>query len=103
MAETDVNIINHLLDVEHQASEMITGAQAEADKRIASSRAQAEAEYKKEYEALISSYEADYAQRTKAFAEKHAQEISTYKSDVEHTAQDTQAFNKLLASVLSAE
>ena len=102
MAETEVNVINHLLDVEHQASEMISGAQAEADKRIASSRAQAEAEYKKQYDQVIAGIEADYTARTAEIERRHNQAVESYKSEILNTAQDTKAFNKLVSALLAA-
>ena len=41
MAESEVNVINHLLEVERRASGMTSDAQAEADKRISVYRAEA--------------------------------------------------------------
>ncbi len=101
MAETEVNVINHLLNVEHKASELISGAQAEADKRIAASRAQAEAEYKKQYDVVIAGFEADYKSRTAELAREHSETISRYKSDVQNSEQDIQPFTKLLDTLFA--
>ena len=86
MAESEVNVINHLLDVEKRASSMTSDAQAEADKRIAAYRAEAES---------------DYQAQTKAIDEKHAEEIAAYRSEIQNTTQDTGAFNKLLDTLLA--
>lgn len=102
MAETEINVISHLLDVEHSASELISGAQLEADKRTAAAHAQADAEYKKQYDALTELLESDYAQKTAELSKKHDKEILDYKSKIENTEKDAGAFNKLLDSVLFA-
>jgi vacuolar-type H+-ATPase subunit H len=101
MAETEVNVISHLLNVEHRASEMISGAQAEADKRIAASRAQAETEYKQQYDTVIAGLEADYKTRTDEIARRHNETISQYKINVQNAEQDIQSFNGLLDTLFT--
>lgn len=103
MAESEVNVINHLLDVEHQASEMISGAQSEADKRISSFRAQAETEYKKQYDAIIAGFEADYKKQTEEIDSKHKKTVEQYKSDIQNTAQNKEAFSSLLDTILAVD
>jgi vacuolar-type H+-ATPase subunit H len=103
MAESEVNVINHLLDVEHQASEMISGAQGEADKRISSFRAQAETEYKKQYDDIIAGFEAGYKKHTEEIDSKHKKTVEQYKSDIQNTAQNKEAFGKLLDTILAVD
>jgi vacuolar-type H+-ATPase subunit H len=100
MAETEVNVINHLLDVEHQASEMISGAQSEADKRIAAFRAQAETGYKKQYDEIISELESTYKTGTENIINSHIESIRQYKSDIQNIVPDKQSFNKQLDVIL---
>ena len=101
MAESEVNVINHLLDVEKRASSMTSDAQTEADKRISAYRAEAENDYKKQHDEILAKFESDYAVRTKAIDEKHAEEIAAYRSEIQNTTQDTGAFNKLLDTLLA--
>ena len=101
MAESEVNVINHLLDVEKRASSMTSDAQAEADKRISVYRAEAENDYKKRHDEILAKFESDYVARTKAIDEKHAETIAAYRSEIQNTTQDTGAFNKLLDTLLA--
>jgi vacuolar-type H+-ATPase subunit H len=103
MAESEVNVINHLLDIEHQASEMISGAQTEADKRISSFRAQAETEYKKQYDDIIAGFEADYKKHTEEIDRNHKETVEQYKSDIQNTAQKKEAFGRLLDTILAVD
>ena len=102
MAESEVNVINHLLEVERRASGMTSDAQAEADKRIAAYRTEAESDYKKQHDEILAKFESDYATRTKAIDEKHAEMIAAYRSEIQNTTQDTGAFYKLLDTLLAA-
>ncbi|MFA6856209.1 MAG: hypothetical protein WCR31_03275 [Treponema sp.] len=103
MAETEVNVINHLLNVEHQAAGMISEAQSEADKRIAAFRTQSETEYKKQYDEIISKLEEDYKTRTDDIVHNHIESIRQYKSDVQNTAQNNESFNKQLDVILFSD
>ena len=53
MAESEINIINHLIEVELQASSLVKEAQSEADKRLSAARAKADAEYKQKYNEVV--------------------------------------------------
>ena len=103
MAESEVNVINHLLEVERRASGMTSDAQTEADKRISAYRAEAENDYKKQHDEILAKFESDYAASTKAIDEKHAQEITAYRSEIQNTTQDTEAFYKLLDTLLAVQ
>jgi len=100
MAEQEINVIGHLLDVEKDASALVSDAQVESAKRVAAAHAQADAEYKKQYDTLISSLDARYATSSKETTQKHDEALNTYKGDTEKMPRDTEAFNKLLDSVL---
>ncbi|MCK9169117.1 MAG: hypothetical protein M0P01_01735 [Treponema sp.] len=103
MAEKEVNVINHLLDVEHQAAEMISEAQREADKRIAAFRTQSENEYKKQYDEIISKLEDDYKTGTDDIVHRHSESITRYKSDIQNTVLNNESFNKQLDVILFSD
>ncbi len=100
MAEQDGNIISHLLDVERGASELIDEAEKEASKRIASARAQADGEYRKQFEVLVTELEAESAKKTAALSASHDADLQQYKDSLEKTERNTAAFTKLLDSLL---
>ena len=58
MTETDV--IGHLIDIEHQAAELLLDTQTEADRRITEAKAKADAMYKEQYESMIAEFENKY-------------------------------------------
>jgi len=64
-------------------------------------RAEAENDYKKQHDEILAKFESDYAARTKAIDEKHAETIAAYRSEIQNTTQDTGAFNKLLDTLLA--
>ena len=53
MAQTEADIINHLLNIERAASEVLSQAQTEAEKRISSAKATADKEFKTQYDAIL--------------------------------------------------
>lgn len=100
MAEAEVNVISHLLSVEAEASGLIKNAQEEASKRLASARAQADSEFKKQFEKIVESEENTLQEKIKSLSENHKTQLEEYKSNIEKTEQDKTAFNALLKKVL---
>ncbi len=100
MAEHEINVIDHLLDVEKDASVLVSDAQMESAKRLASARSQADSEYKKQYDILIASLENQYKKDAETITQKHADALNSYKTAVEKTSRDSAAFNGLLDSYL---
>src|SRR5574344_831557 len=58
MAE-EVDVIGHLLDVEHEASGMLLDAQREADKRTADASAKADLEFKTKYKKITDALDSE--------------------------------------------
>ena len=100
MAEKEVSVIDHLLDVEHQASGLVLDAQVESEKRISEAKTKADAEYKKQYDKIIVGLEDDYRKKISLITESHNSELSTYKDTINKTDKDTAAFSKLVDSIL---
>ncbi len=101
MAETDV--IGHLLDIEHQAAELLLDTQTEADRRISEARTAADAEYKSQYEQMIIELDAWFAEQSRVVTSEHSVLMDTYRSSVDNTQTDVESFNRLLDSLLFAE
>ena len=101
MSEKEVNTIIHLLEVEQKATELTSQAQLDADKKIAQAKAQADSQFKSEYEKIVAECEQNYAQRTAFLDDKNQEEISSYKKRISESALDVKAFNSFLDSVLA--
>ena len=101
MAEQEVDVISHLIDVEHRAAVLTTEAQEEADKRISAARAKADDAFKTQYASIISAEEAQYAAKTAALTERYEKTISAYKAQIRASAKDEAAFTALLDKLLA--
>ncbi len=101
MTETDV--IGHLLDVEQQAAEMLLDAQVEADHRVEQARSAADADYKIQYEKLVSDLEKKYETKLKAVEDEHSVVMKEYKASIDNMKTDKVSFNALMDKLLFAE
>ncbi|MGP1565339.1 MAG: hypothetical protein ACTTHU_07935 [Treponema sp.] len=101
MAESEINIINHLIEVELQASSLVKEAQNEADKRLSVARAKSDAEYKQKYNEVIKKYDELYNGKVKDIEAAYKERFESYVSAVKGAEQDTKAFDERLAEALS--
>ncbi|MBQ1949706.1 MAG: hypothetical protein II367_06090 [Treponema sp.] len=102
MAETEVNVISHLLKVESDASVLVTEAKKEAAERVAAAKAKAEEEVRQQVDAVRSKLEAEYNSKIQSISENHKKIIDEYKSGIESVQKDTDAFNSFLTKVLNS-
>ena len=102
MAEKEVNTIAHLLEMEQKASELTLKAQEDADKKIAAAKAQADANFKEQYEKIVAECEKSYSEKSAQIKQKSDEEIASYKSKISASSKDKAAFNSFLDSVLFA-
>lgn len=102
MAEnsSELDVINHLLEVEKNASILIDDAMIEADKRIAEARTKYNAEYKEKYDAIVAEKDKTYHEKLDSISANHKKEIEEYKKSLENKNQNTDAFNKVLDDLL---
>ncbi|MDE5899038.1 MAG: hypothetical protein K2H09_07240 [Treponemataceae bacterium] len=103
MAESEINVITHLLDVEQKAAELIRGVQEEANSRISAARAQADAEYKAQYDALVQDLERQYQQKVAGISESHRKALEAYKAEIQKAPQNDGAFRDFLKKELSEQ
>ena len=70
MAETtmEIDAINHLLEVEKNASALINDAAQEVDRRLSQARSQYNSEYKTRYDEAAARLEAEYQQNHNTIA-----------------------------------
>lgn len=102
MAEKEVNTITHLLEMEQRASAMTLKAQEDADKKIAAAKAQADSEFKSQYEKIVETEEQSYNQKISALESEKAQKIAGYREKIMAVPQDKPSFNSYLDSILLA-
>ena len=69
MAEQEVDIISHLLDMERNASEVLNQAQSEAEKRISAAKSRADQQFKAQYEKIVADEESRFASETSAVSQ----------------------------------
>lgn len=102
MAETtmEIDAINHLLEVEKNASALINDAAQEVDRRLSETRVKYNSEYKARYDQIAASLEAEYQTNHNSIAEKYQKEIDSYKESLEAKAQDYEAFSSLLDKLI---
>ena len=103
MADTEIGVISHLLEVEAEASELVKNAQAEANKRLSEARAKADSDFKLQFEKIQSKFESEYNTKIQSISENHAKIIKEYKESAESVEQDKESFKAFLEKVLSED
>lgn len=97
---TEIDAINHLLEVEKNASMLINDAAQEAERRLSQARSKYNSEYKVRYDQIAAQLEAEYQNNHNLIAEKYQKEIDSYKESLEAKAQHTEAFSSLLDKLI---
>lgn len=100
MAENEVNVISHLLEVESQASALIDDAQIESNKRITQAKTKADELFYNKYRETVENLEKEYNQKVQGYEAEHNAEIESYKNKITSSAKDVNAFNSFLNSTL---
>ena len=100
---TEIDVISHLVEIEHQAAELLLDTQIEADRRTTEAKTKATAEYKERYESIIKELEAQYIADASSIDKKHNSVMEDYKHAIDCTQVDTDKFNQLLDKLLFAK
>ncbi|BDC92890.1 hypothetical protein [Treponema bryantii] len=102
MAEnnTEIDAINHLLEVEKNASMLINDAAMEAERRLSQARAKYNSEYKARYDEVASKLESEYQNNHKQIEDKYNKDIETYKESLAAKPQNSEAFSSLLDKLI---
>ena len=102
MAEnnSEIDAINHLLEVEKHASALINDAAMEAERRLSQARAQYNSEYKARYDEAAAKLESEYQLNHKSVEEKYNKDIESYKEALAAKAQNYEAFSSLLDKLI---
>lgn len=99
---TELDIINHLLAIEKDASSLINDAQIESEKRISEAKIKYNAEYKEKYDAAVKVLEKEYESELEKIKAAHDKEIKDYENELESSEKNSKAFNEALDKLLFA-
>ncbi len=98
--EEEINVINHLLQVEKESALLIDEALQEAEKRLSKARGQFNQEYKEKYDQGIAVLEEKYKQSVEQANINHEKIIADFKEGLNSKKQNPSQFNKLLENLL---
>lgn len=96
----EVDVIQHLLDVEHEASITLLDAQKEADRKIAEARTLAESKFAERYKSVVSGIEVSEISEKTRIDSEHAKSMEDYKNSLLSSKKDTKAFDSFMDSIL---
>lgn len=97
---TEIDAINHLLEVEKSASALIDDAAQEVDRRLSQAHAKYNSEYKARYDEIAANLEAEYKKNHQQISEKYQNEIDSYKESLSAKPQNYEAFSSLLDKLI---
>lgn len=98
----EMDIIQHLLDIEREASRTLIDAQTEADAKITAARTEAEKKFKARYSELVTEIDRKANDEKAKITEGHDNEIRSFQDELHKTVQDKSAFSELLEKLLYA-
>ncbi|MDR2313336.1 MAG: hypothetical protein LBE02_02255 [Spirochaetaceae bacterium] len=99
----DSDILQHLLEIEGQASALVNDAQAEAAKRIKSTEEQNRSIHDQAYHALVQELEEDCKKELTALWTEYEQSLADYGRSLDAMPLDTAAFSALASSLFFGE
>ena len=97
----ELDAINHLLEIEKNASILVNEAHIESDKRISQARTQFSAKYKENLEKITEELESEYKNKMDSISKQYEDEFAEYKSSLEKKVQNKKDFSELLDKLLS--
>lgn len=101
--EEEINVINHLLQVEKESALLIDEALQEAEKRLSKARGKFNQEYKEKYDKGVEVLEEKQKKAVEQATLNHDKIIQDFKDGLKNKKQDPAKFNKLLESLLFDE
>lgn len=100
MSESETSVIEHLIEVENQASSITADAQKQAADKINSAKAEADKAYLEQFNAAVAELDKSFKNESEKISAKVSQEVDSYKEKLSKTPQDKTAFNRLLDNLL---
>lgn len=105
MAEVNsqIDILNHLLEVEKDVSLLIEQAVTDSEKKISDAKVTANAKFQKQNALTQSELEKDYEVKLQALKDNRDKTIQNFTDSLHNRKQDTNALNKCLDALLFAK
>ena len=88
----DHEVLQHLLNLEAEASALVDDAQAEADRRIGEGEKQNRLRYDDLYAREVEALEASFASEIAAVRENYARQLDAYRESLKSVRLDTETF-----------
>ena len=98
----DHYVLQHLLDLESQAADLVNNAQAEADKRVSDGEKQNSARYKEAYAREVQTLEKSCAEKLTVVKEDYRKQLEVYRKNLETMPRNKERFFSLAEEELLA-
>lgn len=96
----EVSIITHLIEIEKQASQIITVANVKGDKMISEAKMATDAQFKKLYQEKSEMLQKDFEEKKAQIDLQYSKEMEEYKESVYKQNQDKEKFNSVMDNLL---
>jgi len=96
----DHEVLQHLLNIEKEASGLVKDAQAEADKRISEGEKQNRSLYEEAYSREVKSLEEHYAQNLAAVRDDYQKQLKAYRESLKTVELNMEKFSSLAEKLL---
>lgn len=98
--DIEMDVMQHLLQVEKEADAIVEQAKKEADKRIIDAQVDFSAKYKHELESSLKSLQTDFIKQSDSLKKNPESVLGEYKKQLENKAQNKKEFVALLEKYL---
>jgi vacuolar-type H+-ATPase subunit H len=99
----DSDVLQHLLEIETQASALVDDAQAEADRRIKLAEEHSRSSYDKQYQNLSKKLEEEYRKQEAAIKAEYQNSLEEYRRSLDAMTMNGAGFSALASSLLFEE
>ena len=98
----DQEVLQHLLNLEAQASALVDDAQAEADRRVSEGEKQNRTRYDEVYTREVEILEGSHIKNVAAVKEEYRRQLEQYRESLKTMPLDTGAFSSLAEKLFTA-
>ena len=97
----EMDVIEHLLEIEREASKTLVAAQTQADSQIAAAKTKSDEQFKKAYSEAVKEIEEKARLAKMEFTDNRQSSLDSYKDSLSSMEMDVEAFNSLLETYIS--
>ena len=100
MADSEADVISHLLDVEQNAFLQVKAAQEKANKIVGEARSQADSQFNQKFEELSLHLEEELNSEKNRVIQEHNSYLSNFKEGVQKKSMNKSAFEAFIKKAL---